>query len=242
MFFGDTIFWFVAPSGKNVLKKIESIGKGKYQVEYTPFEPGDHQIMVSYCDQPVKGGPFSCKAYDAGQVIVKHMPSLASINQPVSFNIDASEAGSGNIEILVNKGRIACSVQNLGSYKFLASFIPTKVEKHTIEMKFNNLPVVGSPWHVEVTDPKSISVSGRGLDFVLVNRIENFVVNCGENMSKNINVSITGNHDDGIAHPVNTCLILSCFSFCRASVYNCLLFIRFVLFFTTNCTTYHIHC
>ncbi|XP_034327978.2 filamin-A isoform X5 [Magallana gigas] len=181
-----------APSGKNVLKKIESIGKGKYQVEYTPFEPGDHQIMVSYCDQPVKGGPFSCKAYDAGQVIVKHMPSLASVNQPVSFNIDASEAGSGNIEILVNKGRIACSVQNLGSYKFLASFIPTKAEKHTIEMKFNNLPVVGSPWHVEVTDPKSISVSGRGLDFVLVNRIENFVVNCGENMSKNINVSITG--------------------------------------------------
>lgn len=42
--------------------------------------------MVSYCDQPVKGGPFSCKAYDAGQVIVKHMPSLASVNQPVSFN------------------------------------------------------------------------------------------------------------------------------------------------------------
>lgn len=36
----DTFFWFVAPSGKNVLKKIESIGKGKYQVEYTPFEPG----------------------------------------------------------------------------------------------------------------------------------------------------------------------------------------------------------
>lgn len=42
--------------------------------------------MVSYCDQPVKGGPFSCKAYDAGQVIIKHMPSLASVNQPVSFN------------------------------------------------------------------------------------------------------------------------------------------------------------
>lgn len=36
----DTFFWFVAPSGKNVLKKIEAIGKGKYQVEYTPFEPG----------------------------------------------------------------------------------------------------------------------------------------------------------------------------------------------------------
>lgn len=63
------------------------------------------------------------------------------------LTVDASEAGSGNIEILVNKGRIACSVQNLGSYKFLASFIPTKAEKHTIEMKFNNLPVVGKIVH-----------------------------------------------------------------------------------------------
>lgn len=108
-----------------------------------------------------------------------------------------------------------------------------------------NILFAGSPWHVEVTDPKSISVSGRGLDFVLVNRIENFVVNCGENMSKNINVSITGNHDDRIAHPVHTYLILSRFSFCRAScVYSSFVFsvFVFVLFFTTNCTTYHIHC
>lgn len=90
----------------------------------------------------------------------------------------------------------------------------------------------GSPWHVEVTDPKSISVSGKGLDFVLVNRIENFVVNCGENMSKNINVSITGNHDDRIAHPVHTYLILSRFSFCRAScVYSSFVFSVFVLFY-----------
>lgn len=95
-----------------------------------------------------------------------------------------------------------------------------------------NILVAGSPWHVEVTDPKSISVSGRGLDFVLVNRIENFVVNCGENMSKNINVSITGNHDDRIAHPVHTYLILSCFSFCRAScVYSSFVFSVFVLFY-----------
>lgn len=95
-----------------------------------------------------------------------------------------------------------------------------------------NILFAGSPWHVEVTDPKSISVSGRGLDFILVNRIENFVVNCGENMSKNINVSITGNHDDRIAHPVHTYLILSRFSFCRAScVYSSFVFSVFVLFY-----------
>ncbi|XP_056004559.1 filamin-A-like isoform X4 [Ostrea edulis] len=181
-----------APSGKSVLKKIEPVGKGKFQVEYNPLETGDHQIMVHYCDQVVKGAPFFCKVYDAGQVIVSHMPSHTTVNQPVSFNIDASEAGSGNIEIMVNKGRIACNVQNLGSYKFLASFVPTKAERHNVEMKFNNLPVIGSPWQVQVTDPKSISVVGTGIDFILVNRKTNFVVNCGENMSENIYVSITG--------------------------------------------------
>lgn len=71
-------------------KIIEQLNHLPFDNGTTLFIPlnvvGDHQIMVSYCDQPVKGGPFSCKAYDAGQVIVKHMPSLASINQPVSFN------------------------------------------------------------------------------------------------------------------------------------------------------------
>lgn len=49
-----------------------------------------------------------------------------------------------------------------------------------------------------MTDPKSISVVGTGIDFILVNRKTNFVVNCGENMSENIYVSITGNHSNEI--------------------------------------------
>jgi len=57
--------------------------------------------------------------------------------------VDASKAGSGNIEIMINDGDIACSVQNHGNYKFTASFMPTTAEYHRIEMKFNAEQVPG---------------------------------------------------------------------------------------------------
>lgn len=65
-----------------------------------------------------------------------------------------------------------------------------------------------------------------------MNRIENFVVNCGENMFKNINVLIIGNYDDRIVYLVYMYLIFFCFSFCRVScVYSLFVFFVFVLFY-----------
>jgi len=57
--------------------------------------------------------------------------------------VDASKAGSGNIEIMINGGEIACSVQNHGNYRFTASFLPAAPEQHIVEMKFNKEPVPG---------------------------------------------------------------------------------------------------
>ena len=109
----------------------------------------------------------------------------------------------------------------------------------------------GSPWFVEVTDPKSISVSGGGLDFILVNRKANFVVNCGENMSKNINVSITGNHRCSskivnpvhtysliLSHPVSVEAVLNCL-FCNNYI-NCFVYFHHHLYHTYKYT--QIHC
>jgi hypothetical protein len=58
-------------------------------------------------------------------------------------SVDASKAGSGNIEIMINGGEIACSVQNHGNYKFTASFLPANLDDHKIEMKFNSEQVPG---------------------------------------------------------------------------------------------------
>lgn len=57
--------------------------------------------------------------------------------------VDASQAGSGNIEIRVNEGRVACSVENLGKHRFLASFVPENCKLHEVDMTFNEKPIEG---------------------------------------------------------------------------------------------------
>lgn len=59
------------------------------------------------------------------------------------ISVDGSGAGSGNLEILVNGGHVTSFVRNLGSQRFLASFVPHEALSHTVEMKFNGESVPG---------------------------------------------------------------------------------------------------
>ncbi|KAL8594786.1 hypothetical protein ACOMHN_047504 [Nucella lapillus] len=114
-------------------------GNGKVDIDIA----GKHIIGVQYNDQTVEGSPFSCEAYGPGTVRVSDVPPCCLLSQPVTFYLDASDAGSGNIEIL----------------RFKASFLPDSVDTHTIVVTFNDRQVQGSPWPVEAVDMR---VTGRG--------------------------------------------------------------------------------
>jgi hypothetical protein len=49
--------------------------------------------------------------------------------------VDATSAGSGNLEIVINGGRVACRVQETSPRHFLAEFTPVQEMKHTVEMR-----------------------------------------------------------------------------------------------------------
>lgn len=57
--------------------------------------------------------------------------------------VDASQAGSGNLEITVNNGSVPCTVQKQDGRRFLASFVPQDSIPHIIRMKFNDRDVPG---------------------------------------------------------------------------------------------------
>ena len=61
-----------------------------------------------------------------------------------SCTVDAANAGSGNLEIMVNDGTIPCSVQNRGNRQFHASFMPKDAMSHLVQMKFNGREVPGN--------------------------------------------------------------------------------------------------
>lgn len=78
----------------------------------------------------------------ARAIRVQDIPNGA-IGRPVEFEIDGSKAGSGNLEILVNGGRVTSSVRSLGGQRFIASFTPHEPGTHTVQITFNGETVPG---------------------------------------------------------------------------------------------------
>lgn len=78
----------------------------------------------------------------AQAIRVQDIPNGA-IGRPVEFEIDGSKAGSGNLEILVNGGRVTSSVRSLGGQRFVASFTPHEPGIHTVQITFNGETVPG---------------------------------------------------------------------------------------------------
>jgi len=61
--------------------------------------------------------------------------------------VDASQAGHGDLEIMINEGTVPCSVQNRGSKRFHASFTPREPIPHRIHLRFNGCEVPGKASH-----------------------------------------------------------------------------------------------
>ncbi|CAP34249.2 Protein CBR-FLN-2.2 [Caenorhabditis briggsae] len=151
--------------------------------------PGEHSVDVMLADQRVPDAPFACNVGAPDLVHVRNMPRRivpSKLNTDHSFEIDASAAGSGNLEIMINGGRVPCRVRELGSRQYMAIFTPTQSITHTIEMRFNGEHVSGSPWKLPVEDrgerrqemERTMSyyseLSGPGLVRAPVNRVAHF--------------------------------------------------------------------
>ncbi|XP_030749718.1 filamin-A-like [Sitophilus oryzae] len=78
----------------------------------------------------------------ASSVKVQPVPD-GVLGQPVEFEIDGSGAGSGDLEILVEGGRVTSSVRSLGGQRFRAAFTPHQALPHRVDIKFNGETVPG---------------------------------------------------------------------------------------------------
>ena len=121
---------------------------------------GEHLIDVRLYDQSVYESPFICNVGDPDLVTVRKIPGFIdtrNLNKDHTFEIDATAAGSGNLEIIINGGRVACRVRELSPREFIASFTPTQRIPHVIEMKFNGEHVRGSPWTLSTRESSTYS-------------------------------------------------------------------------------------
>ena len=69
----------------------------------------------------------------------------------IFFTVEGNGAGFGNLEIVVNGGRVTCHVSRIEQQeKFSANFIPHEAGRHRLDVTFNGDKVPHSPWFCEV--------------------------------------------------------------------------------------------
>ena len=214
---GDPEVKVISPSRKVVPSNIHFVREGHYGVDYSPSEVGDHQVEVKISDLHVQGSPFIVKAYDATKVLVTNF-TPGVVQKPVYFSIDASQAGAGNLEIIVsvNGKNVPNYVQSEGNAKFRVNFRPTEPQPHLISVKFNNEPVPDSPFENVVrrsdaagaTTASTASVSGDGIKMCSVNGLAAFAVHASVEETKNYTVNVTS--PSGTKHSTGQSFIEQC--------------------------------
>jgi filamin len=87
-----------APTGDSVPAQVTEVSKGTYKVEFCPSVAGEHQIYVSFGSEPVPGSPFPCKVYNVAAIQVRECKK-GIVGKPVTFLVETSQAGPGNLEV-----------------------------------------------------------------------------------------------------------------------------------------------
>nr|XP_046240882.1 filamin-B isoform X1 [Scatophagus argus] len=167
----------VAVSGpKGVAEPVEVAdnGDGTHLVSYTPSVEGPYSVAVKYAEEDVPRSPFKFRVlptHDASKVRASG-PGLTSgvpASFPVEFNIDAKDAGQGQLSVLITDqdGKPKQpSIHDNGDGTYQVSYIPDRTGRYTIVIKYGGDDIPASPYRVRATatgDASKCTVTGPGV-------------------------------------------------------------------------------
>lgn len=174
----------------------QDIDRGRNKFEFSPKVVGDYTVELNpnselFNKLPsdiVDQFPFPLKVFDYTKVIVSDVTN-GVVGHPIYFFIDASQAGSGNLEI-----RVSSATKNVPNYpqseanaKIRVNFTPTEAVEHSIDVKFNGMPVPHNPFIVKVAQLPQAELpvsSQEALKYVAIDELISFnidYIGCKEN-------------------------------------------------------------
>ena len=65
------------------------------------------------------------------------------------ISVEATNAGPGNLEVIMNNGKVASTPQALGPSLYAITFVPKEIKDHYIDIKFNGEMVPGMLMQLE---------------------------------------------------------------------------------------------
>ena len=99
--------------------------------------------------------------------------------------MEASNAGPGMLEVVVNDGQVSSSPEALGPALYAITFVPKQLIDHNIQIIFNSEPVPGSPFRLETVRSSFLRVQKPSTERISVNNPVTFQVKCPVNTKLN---------------------------------------------------------
>lgn len=159
-----------SPTKVPVQFRIVDLQNDTYRVYFSASVVGTYLFEIALISDPNSVSSFTSKAFDITRISVSDIPRNCLLTEKCEFQVDASQAGEGQLEIAVNDGEVPNQVQVQGNGKCTVSFKPETCIQHIVDIKFNGQNVPGCPFTVDVSDATQFSVDLSQLELIAVGR------------------------------------------------------------------------
>ena len=123
----------------------------------------------------------------------------AFVNRQVVFHVDGRMARSGNLDVSIvcTAGKVEPTIQITGDLSYKVLYIPISSGDATIEVKWADTHIPGSPFTAEILDPHDYKVTSRGVDGSELARVGHLVTMEITGSSSTEDLAVLVLHDDG---------------------------------------------
>lgn len=153
---GDIKVLARAPSGKIIEGSIRE-QDGVFTSNFVPTEIGDWYLSILYDGKDLEGSPFSIRVFDSNKVVISGLEGGVA-GRNFSFTADCTNAGEGNlfVEVTHRGSQVPVQIERESKGLYKATFTPHGSGLYAIKVLFENLPVKGSPFTLEIVDASKV--------------------------------------------------------------------------------------
>ncbi len=138
-------------------------GNDIYGLSITPTAPGKCELDVLMNDESINDSPFTLQFQPSlprpEKCILEDVTESTVVNTPITFTVNAKEAGSGDLSLSVNVPREkpgeeqpTVRVNDNGDQTYAVEYVPNVAGDHTFDVKWSEQSVPRSPFVVPVKE------------------------------------------------------------------------------------------
>ena len=151
-----------APNESHIRIFTNDERRNRDTITYIKFDPssiGVYTLSLMWDNKHLKGSPYSIKVIDPSKCIfAEPFPSCVKLGDKAEYEVDASSAGVGELEVFVKGSEAEALVREDGSGVWKGSVRGVKLGSTSVDVKYGGFNVGSSPYALTVCDPTKCRV------------------------------------------------------------------------------------